>query len=85
MSSNLVISLMDAHFPKARDFLPERWLSQCPADISHKNANPFILAPFGYGPRSCIGKRLANLELDVAFLKVPNYYQSKSTSYDKYF
>ena len=64
MTANLIPCTTDEYFPRAKEFLPERWLS------SHKTANPFAFAPFGLGSRSCLGKRLANLELHIAFLKV---------------
>ncbi|XP_063918634.1 probable cytochrome P450 12a4, mitochondrial [Zophobas morio] len=64
MTANLIPCTTDEYFPRAKEFLPERWLS------SHKTANPFAFAPFGLGSRSCLGKRLANLELHIAFLKI---------------
>ena len=70
MTANLIPCTTDEYFPKAKEFLPERWLSTVLPDISHKTANPFAFAPFGLGSRSCLGKRLANLELHIAFLKV---------------
>ncbi|XP_063919256.1 cytochrome P450 CYP12A2-like isoform X2 [Zophobas morio] len=70
LTSNLILCSMDEHYPKAKEFLPERWLTTTSPELSHKSANPFVFAPFGHGSRSCIGRRLANLELHVAFLKM---------------
>lgn len=54
----------DAVFPNAANFIPERWLKEgndsgCP---SAKTAHPFVYLPFGFGPRMCVGRRLAELE-----------------------
>mgnify|MGYP005984043239 FL=1 len=65
-----MLSQQEEHFPKAKEFLPERWLKTTTGEFSHKNTNPFVFAPFGFGARSCIGKRFANLELETALLKV---------------
>lgn len=59
------------HFPQPEKFLPERWLRESSGTpISAKEAHPFIYMPFGFGPRSCIGKRFANLEMETLLLRV---------------
>ncbi|RZC32516.1 cytochrome P450 12a4, mitochondrial, partial [Asbolus verrucosus] len=77
LSSNLLLCHLEENFPRAKEFLPERWLSITTGELSHKNTNPFLFAPFGYGPRSCVGKRLANLELEVALLKIIRNFELK--------
>jgi cytochrome P450 family 12 len=67
---NLALCTSDDYFPRAKEFLPERWLASGPKELSHKNTNPFVFLPFGFGPRSCIGKRLAHVELQTALLKI---------------
>ncbi|KAI0067778.1 cytochrome P450 [Artomyces pyxidatus] len=42
-------------------FLPERWLSRIPQEITAHN--PAALFPFSYGPENCAGKSLALLEM----------------------
>ena len=44
-----------AYFPQPHKFSPHRWSS----DKSH----PFASIPFGFGPRMCYGRRIAELEL----------------------
>ncbi|XP_033255640.1 probable cytochrome P450 12a5, mitochondrial [Drosophila miranda] len=57
--SMVPLSLLSSeeHFPKAAEFLPERWIrnatdsnGQCPAN-DLKLKNPFVFLPFGFGPR----------------------------------
>lgn len=54
-------------FEQADKFIPERWLKEntdpkCP---HAKDVHPFSLLSFGFGPRMCIGKRFADLEMEV--------------------
>ncbi|XP_054706268.1 probable cytochrome P450 301a1, mitochondrial [Uloborus diversus] len=51
------IGLDERYYQHAATFLPERWM-----DKDHK-PYPFAHMPFGFGPRSCIGRRLAELEI----------------------
>lgn len=53
-------------FPKAEEFRPDRWLRK---DTSDRVDN-FGSIPFGYGIRSCIGKRIAELEMYLALTQV---------------
>ncbi|CAD7090139.1 unnamed protein product [Hermetia illucens] len=68
------LQMDDKYFPVASKFLPERWLktdearATCP--VSAKAAHPFIYMPFGFGPRMCIGRRLAELEMEILLSKL---------------
>ncbi|XP_033255023.1 probable cytochrome P450 12a5, mitochondrial [Drosophila miranda] len=71
--SMVPLSLLSSeeHFPKAAEFLPERWIrnatdsnGQCPAN-DLKLKNPFVFLPFGFGPRMCVGKRIVDMELEL--------------------
>ncbi|KPP60248.1 hypothetical protein Z043_121765 [Scleropages formosus] len=44
------------HWPEPDKFIPER--------------HPFVYLPFGAGPRSCVGMRLAQLEIRMALVHV---------------
>ncbi|XP_062123611.1 probable cytochrome P450 12a5, mitochondrial [Drosophila sulfurigaster albostrigata] len=65
----------DEYFPKASEFLPERWLrsdastSKCPANPL-KTTNPFVFLPFGFGPRMCVGKRIVDMELELGIARI---------------
>lgn len=58
----------DDFFPEANKFLPERWLR----DENNKKIklDPFSYLPFGVGPRICVGKRLAELEMEIILMKL---------------
>nr|XP_023028389.1 probable cytochrome P450 12a5, mitochondrial [Leptinotarsa decemlineata] len=58
------------HFKDPEKFMPERWLRETDDEYSFKKVNPFASLPFGYGPRKCIGMRFANLELELALIKI---------------
>lgn len=52
-------------------FLPERFLrSNSPLTSTIRNTHPSATLPFGFGPRSCIGQRFAELEIQIITAKV---------------
>ncbi|GAB0201388.1 25-hydroxyvitamin D-1 alpha hydroxylase, mitochondrial-like [Grus japonensis] len=51
-------------FPAPDSFRPERWLRR---DAAH---HPFASLPFGVGKRSCVGRRLAELEIHLALAQI---------------
>ncbi|KAB0391715.1 hypothetical protein E2I00_009358, partial [Balaenoptera physalus] len=53
-----------AQFPEPNSFRPARWLGDGPAP------HPFASLPFGFGKRSCMGRRLAELELQMALAQI---------------
>ncbi|XP_019645756.1 PREDICTED: cytochrome P450 27C1-like [Branchiostoma belcheri] len=58
----------DPHlFPDPDQFKPERWLRTGEA---HDDINPYSSLPFGFGPRSCIGRRVAEVELQLFLAKM---------------
>lgn len=70
VSANILLSHDEKYYVKPKEFIPERWLRTTQENYSYKNVHPFVTLPFGFGPRSCIGKRLANLELEVGLSKI---------------
>jgi len=47
----------DAAFPEADKFLPSRWLN------GKQAAAEMYFIPFSYGPRACVGRNVATMEL----------------------
>ncbi|XP_017557662.2 cytochrome P450 27C1 [Pygocentrus nattereri] len=59
-------SMDEENFPCAEDFRPDRWLRK---DTSDRVDN-FGSIPFGHGIRSCVGRRIAELELHLALIQL---------------
>ncbi|MCI4375851.1 hypothetical protein PGIGA_G00114330 [Pangasianodon gigas] len=59
-------SMDEENFPSAEEFRPDRWLRK---DTSDRVDN-FGSIPFGYGIRSCIGRRIAELEMYLALTQL---------------
>lgn len=57
--------MSEKYFEEPRRFDPDRWDRD-----AGKKFHPFSSVPFGYGPRSCIGKRLAEMELHLMLARI---------------
>ncbi|CAG9837182.1 unnamed protein product [Diabrotica balteata] len=73
-------TLIDKYFKEPTRYMPERWLRSVSNEYSAKNAHPFAYMPFGHGARSCIGRRFATLEVEVA---VANMIRNFELSWDQ--
>ncbi|NXC56098.1 CP11A protein, partial [Aleadryas rufinucha] len=51
-----------AVFPKPEQFRPQRWLSAGPKHFQGLS--------FGFGPRQCLGRRIAELEMQLFLMHV---------------
>ncbi|XP_039545537.1 cytochrome P450 27C1 [Pimephales promelas] len=59
-------SVDEENFPRPGEFRPDRWIRK---DASDRVDN-FGSIPFGYGIRSCIGRRIAELEMHLALTQL---------------
>ncbi|XP_067632322.1 probable cytochrome P450 49a1 [Eurosta solidaginis] len=82
---HLVVSNDPTYFPEPKCFLPERWLKQsetsaqqCP--YAGRKIHPFVSLPFGYGRRMCVGRRFAEIELNMLLAKIFRKYKVEYNS-----
>ncbi|XP_061671095.1 cytochrome P450 27C1 [Syngnathoides biaculeatus] len=59
-------SLDEENFSDALDFRPDRWIRKDSSD----RVDNFGSIPFGYGIRSCIGRRIAELEMHLVLTRL---------------
>ncbi|CAK1578093.1 unnamed protein product [Parnassius mnemosyne] len=69
------MALMECHYPRPHEYIPERWLVDKDDPLYYGNAHPFAFSIFGYGARGCIGRRLAELEMEVFLARVIENFQ----------
>ncbi|XP_017039762.1 probable cytochrome P450 12e1, mitochondrial [Drosophila ficusphila] len=77
-AANYQMANMEEFVPKVREFIPERWLRDESNSNSHlvgDTATPFMYLPFGFGPRSCAGKRIVDMMLEIAIARLVRNFQ----------
>lgn len=67
VTQNQVVSRLPEYFKNPNNFLPERWIK---SDAMYESVSPYLVLPFGHGPRSCIARRLAEQNMQVLILRV---------------
>ena len=70
----ITLGNMEKYFPQPDKYIPERWLKDGP--YSNKKTHPFTTLPFGFGPRMCVGRRFADLEIETLVAKVGCTFQN---------
>ena len=65
-------------FPEPEVFRPERFLKENSDQII-----PYTFRPFGAGPRICIGKRFAMVEMMIAMAKILKSFKIEKTQETK--
>ena len=67
MFPTIVTGNMEQHVNRAAEFLPERWLKS-PSDSLYR-IHPFASLPYGHGARMCLGRRFADMEIQILLAK----------------
>ncbi|XP_047991685.1 cytochrome P450 315a1, mitochondrial isoform X2 [Leguminivora glycinivorella] len=75
----------EQYFTKANMFLPFRWDRSDPRRKELGNHNPTATLPFALGARSCIGKKLATMQLTEFLTQIVNNFDFKCTNSEKVF
>lgn len=75
IAPNQYLSNLDEYYPRAKEFLPERWLVEKSDPLYYGNTNSMVSLPFGFGIRSCIGRRVAELEIELLIKKLVDEFQ----------
>ena len=68
----ILLSNEERYFPQPDKFIPERWIKG--GAFSNMKTHPFANMPFGFGPRMCVGRRFADLEIETLVTKVRSSY-----------
>lgn len=55
------------YFHKPNEFIPERWIKD---HALYENVHPYLVLPFGHGPRTCIARRLAEQHFQLFLMNV---------------
>lgn len=72
VTQNQVICRLPEYFTNPDSFIPERWLRENSENKVNcgKSVHPYVLLPFGHGPRSCIARRFAEQNMQVLLLQM---------------
>jgi len=76
VTQNQVICRLPEYFDQPNSFVPERWLRDDDVEntgqtsTKQKSVHPYLVLPFGHGPRSCIARRFAEQNMQVVLLRV---------------
>ncbi|KAJ6665509.1 hypothetical protein lerEdw1_003350 [Lerista edwardsae] len=68
---HFALSREEINFLEPNKFVPWRWLRKERTSTHH----PFSSVPFGYGVRSCVGHRIAELEMHLALARIMQKYE----------
>jgi ecdysteroid 25-hydroxylase CYP302A1 len=87
VAMNQVSCRQERFFPSPDTFHPERWLAdsphpcnaECAALHCGPSTDPFLLLPFGHGPRACIGRRIAEDSVLLLLLHLSSQYRLQWT------
>ncbi|EDV24789.1 uncharacterized protein TRIADDRAFT_25487 [Trichoplax adhaerens] len=63
-----LMAMDESIFDEPTKIIPERWIRSSPS--SQHQRNPFSFIPFGFGPRMCIGRRIAELEMELLIARL---------------
>nr|ABC96069.1 cytochrome P450 CYP302A1 [Manduca sexta] len=72
VTQNMVSCRLPQYVREPLLFKPERWLR---GSSEYENIHPFLSLPFGFGPRSCIARRLAEQNMCIILIRLIRDFQ----------
>lgn len=69
---NLVTGTMEEYVSEPNRFLPERWMK---GEGEEMNLHKFASLPYGHGSRMCLGRRFADMEMQILLAKLVRNYK----------
>lgn len=69
-----VVSRDPSSYSEPESFQPYRWMKKSEHAIP-RNQHPFGSVPFGYGVRACLGRRIAELEMQLLLTRLIQHYE----------
>uniref|UniRef100_A0A1S4JS48 Uncharacterized protein n=1 Tax=Culex quinquefasciatus TaxID=7176 RepID=A0A1S4JS48_CULQU len=73
--ASMILHSGEEYFERGNEFLPERWLKETSGCPSGKDVHPFLFLPFGFGPRTCVGRRMAMLEMEMLVARITRQFE----------
>ena len=70
VSQNQVSSRLECYFKRPNEFIPERWIK---GSAEYEKYHPYLVLPFGHGPRACIARRLAEQNIFILLARVRSF------------
>ena len=67
LPAHAFMCLSDRYVNDPMEYRPERWLRDHPLK---EDVHPFVMLPFGHGPRMCVGRRFAEQEAKILVCKM---------------
>ncbi|CAH1406869.1 unnamed protein product [Nezara viridula] len=69
---SIVMGSIEGYVSEPHRFLPERWMK---CDRDNHYIHPFASLPYGFGARMCLGRRFADLEMQILLAKLIRTYR----------
>ncbi|XP_065225941.1 cytochrome P450 302a1, mitochondrial-like [Planococcus citri] len=72
VTQNQITCRLPEYFQNPEEFKPERWIR---GNHLYKNIHPYLVLPFGHGPRTCIARRLAEQNFQLFLMNIIRRYK----------
>ncbi|KAL2060790.1 hypothetical protein VTL71DRAFT_8842 [Oculimacula yallundae] len=70
VTPQMAMNMSEDNFADPEKFVPERWLKDDACPERYRGDDRKAMQPFSFGPRNCLGKNLAYVEMRVIFARM---------------